>query len=105
MWSTTQELAFKKKKKLFPMPPSCNTMILKPVLLQVDASQTGLGGALLQPNINAAYQPAAFTYCTMSTMEQRYSQIEQECLATCHALSKFDHWLYGKTGIEIHTDH
>jgi hypothetical protein len=40
----------------------------------------------------------------MSSTEQRYSQIEKECLAICHQFNKFDQWLYGKNDIEMHTE-
>ena len=76
----------------------------KPVVLQVDASE-GLGGALLQPNENDKLQPVAFTSCSLNETEQRYSQIEKECLAICNCFHKFDQWLYGKSDIMVHTDH
>ena len=41
----------------------------------------------------------------MSPTEQRYSQLEKECLAICNCFQKFDQWLYGKSDIEVHTDH
>ena len=50
----------------------------KPIVLQVDASEKGLGGALLQPNSDGKLQPVAFTSSSMSESEQRYSQIEKE---------------------------
>lgn len=31
--------------------------------------------------------------------------IEKEYLAICSDFGKFDHWLYGKSDIEVHTDH
>ena len=77
----------------------------KPVVIQADASDEGLGGALLQPDKHGRLQPVAYTSCIMSPTEQRYSQIEKECLAICHSLSKFDQWVYGKQDIEVHTDH
>ena len=41
----------------------------------------------------------------MSPTEQRYSQIEKECLAICNCFQKFDQWLYGKADIVVHTGH
>ena len=32
----------------------------------------------------------------MNPAEQRYFQIEKECLAICNCFKKFDQWLYGK---------
>jgi len=45
-------------------------------VLQVDASDPGLGGALLQDG-----QPVAFTSSTLSATEVKYAPIEKECLA------------------------
>ena len=50
-------------------------------------------------------QPVAYTSNSLDATEQRYSQIEKECLAICNAFGKFDHWLYGKSDIDVHTDH
>ncbi len=105
-WSSTHQTAFDKAKNLITCAP---TLLYydpsKPVLLQVDASEKGLGGALMQPNTTGDYQPVAFTSCSLTETEQRYSQIEKECLAICNGLNKFDQWLYGKHDITIHTDH
>lgn len=46
----------------------------------------------------------AFTSCTLTDTERRYSQIEKECLAICNAFSEF-HRLYGHPNIEVHSDH
>ena len=75
------------------------------MVLQVDASEEGLGEALLQPNAEGKLQPVAFTSNSLSSTEQRYSQIEKECLAICNIFGKFDHWLFGKSDITVHTDH
>ena len=106
IWSETQEDAFQKAKALIASAPTITYYNLdKPVTLQVDASETGLGAALLQPNANGKLQSVAFSSSHLSQTEQRYSQIEQECLAICHGLHKFDQWLYGKADITVHTDH
>jgi transposase InsO family protein len=73
--------------------------------LQVDASEHGLGGALLQPNDEDKLQAVAYTSCSLTEAETKYAQIEKECLAICHAFQKWDHWLYGKADIVVHTDH
>ena len=74
------------------------------MVLQVDASEEGLGGALLQPNAEGKLQPVAFTSNSLNSTEQRYSQIEKECLAICNTFAKFDHWLFGKSDVTVHTD-
>ena len=106
IWSNAQDNAFTKAKQLISSAPVLAYYDLhKPVVLQTDASDYALGGALLQPNDNGKLQPVAFTSSSMSTTEQRYSQIEKECLAICNCFQKFDQWLYGKADIVVHTDH
>ena len=105
-WSVVQQAAFDKAKEVIVSAPVLAYYDLKkPVVLQVDASDSGLGAALLQPNDNDGLQPVAYSSCSLSQTEQRYSQIEKECLAICNAFAKFDQWLYGKSDIMVHTDH
>ena len=56
----------------------------KPVVVQCDASQSGLGCALLQDGSPLAYGSRA-----LSVTEQAYAQIEKECLAIVFAMEKF----------------
>ena len=44
--------------------------------IQVDASEDGIGGVLLQND-----QPVCFTSHTLNSTEKNYTQIEKECLA------------------------
>ncbi|KXJ07207.1 Retrovirus-related Pol polyprotein from transposon opus [Exaiptasia diaphana] len=105
-WSSIQEEAFKKAKMTISSAPVLMYYDLqKPVVLQTDASDIALGGALLQPNNEGKLQSVAFTSCSLSPTEQSYSQIEKEYLAICNCFQKFDQWLYGKSDIEVHTDH
>ena len=75
----------------------------QPLFVQADASDENLGGARFQPDEHGRLRPVAFTSCCTSITEQRYSQIEKECSATCHSLKKFDQWLFGKNDAEVHT--
>ena len=65
----------------------------------------GTWGNTTTKNDNSLLQPNAFTSCTLTDTERRYSQTEEECLAICNASSKFHHWLYGHPNIEVHSDH
>ena len=85
-----------------------------PVVFQVDdASDYGLGAALLQPTKllydktfnEASLQPVAYSSKRPTPTEQRYAQIEKECLAIVEAFNKFDQWLLGKPDVTVHTDH
>ena len=105
-WTEIQGRAFNNAKQLIAAAPILQYYDLgKPVVLQVDASEEGLGGALLQPNAEGKLQLVTFTSNSLSSTEQRYSQIEKECLAICNTFGKFDHWLFGKSDITVHTDH
>ena len=57
----------------------------KPVVIQCDASQSGLGAALLQDE-----RPVACSSLVMTQTEQNYAQIEKELLAIVYACEKFD---------------
>ena len=105
MWVQAQDGAFNKAKHLISIAPVLQYYDLrKPVTLQVDASEEGVGGALLQPD-SEGYLPVAYTSNSLNTTEQQYSQIKKECLAICNAFGKFHHWFYGKSDKEVHTDH
>ena len=97
-WSMAQEKAFNKAKQLISSAPAYYDL-QKPVVLQTDASDNIDGGALLQPSNEGKLQPVAFTSLSMNHMEQRYSQIQKECLAICNWFQKFDLWLYSKPDI------
>ena len=82
-----------------------------PVLLQVDASEYGLGAALLQPAIdpigsnNIEWQPVTYSSSSLSPTEQLYAQIEREVLAIVHTFHKFNQLLFDKSEIMVHSDH
>ena len=65
--------------------------------IQCDASQSGLGAALLQP---VAYASRALT-----DAESRYAQIEKELLAIVFACEHFEYYIYGRETVTIETDH
>ena len=56
--------------------------------MQCDASQAGLGAALLQ-----AGQPVAYASRALTSAETRYAQIEKELLAILFACTHFDVYL------------
>ena len=74
--------------------------IKKPVLLSVDASNQGLGAAIMQKDGVVAYASRALT-----PTEQRYAQIEKEMLAVVFGCTRFHKLLYGKDNVTIESDH
>ena len=63
----------------------------KPVKVQVDASQTGLGAVIMQNG-----KPIAYASKVLTTTQQTYAQIEKENLAIVFGCEKFHHYLYGR---------
>ena len=100
-WSSQHDKAFKTAKSLIANATTLKFFdVNKPCVLQVDASDTGLGGALLQDG-----QPVAFTSSTLSAAEVNYAPIEKEFLAIKVAGTKFYQYLYGKQDVVVHSDH
>ena len=104
-WASVHTEAFTKARELIASSP-CLAYFdsRKPVTLQVDASDYGLGGALLQSGPEGDLQPVAFMSCQLKPNEVMWAQIEKEALAISAACSKWDLWLYGQS-VVVHTDH
>ena len=73
--------------------------VKKPVTLQSDASQHGLGACLLQEGQVVAYASRALV-----GPELHYGQLEKELLAVVFATNKFHQYIYGKE-VDAQTDH
>ena len=112
LWSEQHSKAFTHAKELVSKAPCLRYFnVNTPVILQVDASEHGLGAALLQPasdttgSCSIEWQPVAFSSSSLSPTEQRHAQIEKETLAIVHAFHKFDQLLFGKSDVTVHSDH
>ena len=89
MWAQAQDNAFKNVKHLVSIAPVLQYYDLnKLVSFQVDASEEGVRSALLQSNSEGRLQPVTCIPNSLNATEQRYSQIEKECLAICNAFGK-----------------
>ena len=99
-WGTEQQDAFIAIKQQV-----CDAPVLKyfdpacPTEGQGDASQAGLGFALLQNG-----QPVAYASRALTEAEKRYSQIEKELLAQVFGLERHHEFVYGRE-ITLWTDH
>ena len=67
--------------------------------IQVDASQVGLGTALLQNN-----KPVCFASKALTDAECRYANIEREMLAVVFGVKRFCTYIYGQS-FTIKSDH
>lgn len=67
--------------------------------VQCDASDKGLGAALIQKG-----QPIAFASHALTDRETCYAQIEKDMLAVVFTLNKFDQYIYGRP-VTVQSDH
>ena len=93
-WGAAQEKAFTKLKQLLTDAPTLAYFPTKQLVIRCDASNLGLGAALLQDD-----RPIALT-----DTDTRYAVIEKEMLAIVFALKKWHHITYGRSVI-VNCDH
>ena len=92
VWEDGQKEAFKKLKEAVTVTPVLRYYNLdEEFTLQCDASQTGLGAALLQKG-----QPVAYASGALTRAETRYAQIEKELLSIVFACDRFHTYVYGR---------
>ena len=95
VWTPSTDSAFQQLKQWI-----CKTLLKttlayydrsQPLSIQTDASEYGLGTALLQNN-----RPTAFASKTLTDMETRYANIEYKCLSVVFGLETFHTYIYGR---------
>ena len=100
-WLPKHDAAMKDIKALVTAVPVLRYYdVSKPVTIQSDASQAGLGCCLFQEG-----QPVAFASRALTQTEQNYAQIEKECLSIVFACQRFHYYLYGRGDVTAETDH
>ena len=100
-WDQAQQQAFNELKKAVTSTPVLRYYTLQEeVTLQCDASQTGLGAAMLQNG-----QPVAYASRALTPVECQYAQIEKELLAIVFACEHFEVYIYGRNTVHVETDH
>ena len=99
-WNASYEAAFQQVKQAIISDTTLRYFNLSlPVTIQVDASQVGLGAALLQDN-----KPIAFRSKALTNAECRYANIEREMLAVIFGVERFHTYVYGWSFM-IKSDH
>ena len=101
VWDKPQEDAFQKLQKAIMNTPVLRYYNLKEeATIQCNASQSGLGAALMQNG-----QPVAYASRAMTEAETQYAQIEKELLAIVFACDRFDLYIYGRDRVKVESDH
>ena len=101
IWSKPHDQSFEQIRNLVTRHPVLKYYDMHAeVTIQCDASEKGLGATLLQNG-----QPVAFASRTLSQVEQRYAQIEKECLAIVFACAKFSQYITRREKITVESDH
>ena len=101
MWESSQQNAVNTLKKAVASTPVLRYYNLADeVTIQCDASQSGLGAALMQNG-----QPVAYASRALTPPETRYAQIEKELLAIVFACDRFEAYIYGRDRVSIESDH
>ena len=98
-WTDKCEESFVEVKKML------SNIYHKDFVLQIDASDIGFGGVLLQYDKEEALRPIGYFSKKLLTYQRRYSTIEKEALALIKALEHFE--IYMNTGkrIVVYSDH
>lgn len=100
-WDHPQQRALETlKEAVVSTPVLCYYSLQEEVTLQCDASQHGLGVAMLQNG-----QPVAYASRALRPAETRYAQIEKELLAIVFACDHFEAYIYGRERVNVETDH
>ena len=104
VWNENLEQNFHKLKQLITSEPCLKLPDFgKMFVLQVDASDIGVGCSLLQEE-DGKLMPISFASRKLLPREKSYSIIEKECLAVVFGVRKFHQYLYGRQFI-LQTDH
>ena len=98
---TTHGVAFQKLKDLLSSAPILRYYdVTLPVVIQCNASQSGLGAAILQDGRVVEYASRALSL----TEKNSYAQIERELLSIVFSMNRFHSYVYGRK-VVVETDH
>ena len=94
-WEDKHEQSFQTVRQCLSNEPVLRIFNPEQMLfVQTDASETGIGGCLLQ-KFQDKLHPVRYLSRKLNSAERRYSTIEKECLAIVWAIQKLKAYLYG----------
>ena len=104
-WTDNEARAFETAKRVIG---SVGVLVhydpTRPLTVNCDASQYGIGAVLAHKSEDGTDQPIAFSSRSLSSAEKNYSQLDKEALAMVFGVCKFHQYLYGRD-FEIYTYH
>ena len=105
VWGSEQEASFQELKQQLASAPvlayfdkEAHTRVI------ADASPVGLGAVLVQEK-NGVGRAVCYASRSLSSVERRYSQTEDEALALVWTCERFNLYLYGLQTFDLVTDH
>ena len=100
LWDKVHDRAFSRIKEMVIAPPLLKYYEReKDLVIQCDASEGGLGAALLQDG-----RPLAYASRALTAAERKYAQIKKELLAIVFSTERFHQYTYGRSVI-VESDH
>ncbi|CAM4869106.1 unnamed protein product [Rotaria socialis] len=104
VWNEKQQNAFMKiKESLMSKPLLQFPDSQLPFIIQVDASNYGIGAVLMQKPRNDE-QPVAYMSQKLNKQQQNWNATEKECFAVVSSIRKWNHYVAGRDFI-VRTDH
>lgn len=104
VWTDAASEAFERiKSVLVSEPVLASPNYDQPFIIQTDASDTGIGGVLVQGTGESERAIAYFSQ-KLSASQRKYQTTERECLAVIVGIEKFRPYIEG-THFTVVTDH
>ena len=99
-WDEYHKKSFQEIKKLLSSDRCLAFFdVSRPITIQVDASNSGLGAVLLQEG-----KPVAYASRSLTSSEKNYAIIEKELLAVVFGCERFHQYVYGNKTL-VESDH
>ena len=104
IWNNEQQQSFDKIKQLLTTEPLLQFPDSNvPFIIQVDASNQGIGAVLMQDH-GPGEKPIAFMSQKLNKQQRNWNATEKECFAIVSSIRKWDHYIAGREFI-VRTDH
>lgn len=103
-WEQEQQQAFDQIKKLLVNRPLLHFPDSNRIfIIQVDASDYGIGAVLMQ-NVDQSDKPVAYMSQKLNHQQRNWNTTEKECFAVVSSIKKWHHYVFGRDFI-VKTDH